>query len=147
VDGAREPEWSCSKKGCSQDFWNELHIDFSLLLAGALHSASMFQKRGNAANMDHVPSIVFGKRSTSGISVRENWHYCRSLTAIIDSDQNRESLGRSRIESRRNVAQCERPGTFDDYRSAHRVGLMIQFNSSAGAADISWRWRLRGFVA
>jgi hypothetical protein len=34
MDGAREPEWSCSKQGCSQDFWNELHIDFSLLLAG-----------------------------------------------------------------------------------------------------------------
>ena len=43
VDGAREPEWTCGKQGCSQDFWNELHIDLSLLSAGALHSAGMFR--------------------------------------------------------------------------------------------------------
>ncbi len=75
-------------------------------LAGALHSASMFQKRGNAANMDHVGSVASANVQLRDFTPRELAFLkivnCPLLIQI-------KSFGRSRIEGRANGIGATRP--------------------------------------
>jgi hypothetical protein len=99
VDGAREPEWSCSKQGCRQDFWNELHVDFSILWP-ALAFSRHIQKRGNAPTWimsDQLLRQAFNLRhfSPSEVAFLQIVN-CPLLIQI-------KLLGRSRIEAQRIV--------------------------------------------
>jgi hypothetical protein len=100
VDGAREREWSCSKQGCSQDFWKELHIDVSSYCGRRLHSAGIFRNgatRPTWIMSDQLLRQAFNLRHFSpGELAFLQIVNCPLLIQI-------KSLGRSRIEAQRIV--------------------------------------------